>query len=887
MSTSIAMNIHKTPEKLSSDQEKEAQKKLDVIIEKFGESTDRKTVDNLKNFLKSSPEAREQLLIAVANGDITKIDSLDPKTGGGASYHSQLKTLSLNTGEISRLNFDQNGQIKIDKNSLDLTRNIIHETQHGHNGRNELALNGKVAAQMQAIASDRTSANHDYTAPLAAHKNGTRENEASAEIASYNGVVAVYKRTTGNLNPTAQQLYEFEPNRMPQFIAKTAGSPPKYEFKNDQYDFNADRSLTPTAKNLEASAVNYYDKKPEETKLGARNNLDYTHNDLQGKINAIFNLENSYRVNEKGKSPTVSINMQALGLNSNLVQDYYDPNTNARLPFTLIDTSNGKQKAVTIEEQSPQRLDAMITKFGADNKNEVAAENLRQLLNKSPELKESYIQAVKNGELTGFTASNNSISQFTASSSTISLPLNLLEKAGTDKNARNELAYSLGRNNQLAYEYSPSQDKSFNALIASANTLASNSTKTNDGKLVPHDYTKTVGDFIDADRAIVGRSNIVAYNSVVEQVKKDNPNPTLKDVYEASPPPNGKMGNFIAKDETQTPPTYRLKEGLQVNQDMSLNLTATSMGKTTEHSNVNVVGKIFHDLSPAPGVASPKTEAAAVAIRFISNAESQNKTGAEVRINMAQLGLNETAVNQSLSERTPSLRYTDTSNGQNKPSDFSPFSPSPVTPGYQAPQIAGKPTDLQNLSRAETAQTDTSNGKLMQSDQLVSARTGTDQSPTKPFIDQPFQTSTGSTSAIKPMLNNETVTSLYNEPTKPFVNQQHANLYQQAFDLLGKNPSQFGITNVQAHETAAYNLSSKSLGEGLGKIDTIVASTKNNGDLFAVQNGQSQEFNQRAHVEAKSLQQPIGQNVAQLQEQVEQQSQTQTQQAKVNAPSLV
>jgi type VI protein secretion system component VasK len=67
----------------------------------------------------------------------------------------------------------------------------------------------------------------------------------------------------------------------------------------------------------------------------------------------------------------------------------------------------------------------------------------------------------------------------------------------------------------------------------------------------------------------------------------------------------------------------------------------------------------------------------------------------------------------------------------------------------------------------------------------------------------------------------------------------------------------------------------------------VVASTKNNGDLFAVQSGQPQEHNQRAHVDAKSLQQPVGQNLAQLQQQVEQQSQTLAQQPKVNTPSLV
>jgi hypothetical protein len=865
MSTSIAMNIHKTPEKLSSEQEIDAQKKLDIIIEKFGESTDRKTVDNLKNFLKSSPEAREQLLIAVANGEITKIDALDPKTGGGASYNSQLKTLSLSVDEINNLNFDKNGQIKIDRNSLDLTRNIIHESQHGHNGKNELALNDKVSTQMRAIASDRTSANHDYTAPLMAHKNGTRENEASAEIASYNGIVAVYKRTTGNINPTAQQLYEFEPNRMPQFITKTPGSPPKYEFKTDQYDFNADRSLTPTAKNLEASAVNYYDKKPEQTQLGARRNLDYTHNDLEGKINRIFNVENSYRINEKGKSPTVSINMQALGLNSALVQDIYAPNTDARLPFTFIDTSNGKSRSVTIEEQSPQRLNAMITKFGDETKNPAAAENLRQLLDKSPDLKESYIQAVKNGELKGFTASTNNASEFNVQTSTISLPMKLLESASTDKTARNELAYVLGKNNQLAYEYSPSQDKSFDALLANTNKLASDQTKAANGKTAPHDYTKTIGDFVDADRIIIGRANIIAYNAVVEQVKKDNRNPTLKDVYEASPPPNGKMGNFITKDESQTPPTYRLKEGLQANQDMSLPLRVITNGKSTDHPNVNAVGNIFHDQSPAPGIASPKTKAAEVAIRLVSNAESQNNTGAEVRINMAQLGLNELQINQSLRENTPSLRYTDTST--NKPSQFTP---TPLTPGDTIPQSPANKIQDQKIVENGTTPT-------------------TVESTIKPLINQPSQISSQPASVDKPLLSDgsSAPSNGNNEQTKPFVNQQHTSMYQQAFDLLGKNPSQFGITNLQAHETIAYNLSSKSLGDGLSKIDQVVPSTKNNGDLFAVQNGQSQEHNQRARVEAQNLQQPIGQNIAQLQQHVEQQQlQTQAQQQKVSSHSI-
>jgi hypothetical protein len=874
--------IHTTPAVLTVTQREQAADKLEAIIKDFGTNVGKsegsdpkageKTADNLRKFLKETPEAREALLTAIANGNLTKIVPLDPNANADASYNPDNTVMALS---VARINSAESAPDK-----LRLNQNITHETQHAHNRVKALSVINAVDKEIESIASNRTNVDHDYTHALATRKNAFRENEASAEIASYNTAVSVYARTTGNDKPTAQQLYEFDSDRMSTFIKKEDGPPVSFNFKSE-YEFSPNRTLDPNKpKNLEAAAVNYYDVPGNQ---GLRGNQDYTHSNLRGTIEKIADLENEYRKNENGKSPTISIDMKSLRLDKDIVEDYYVSNTKPKQSLNFIDTSNGGKQSVKIEELSDEmRLDRMITAYGKASNSPTAERNLRDLFNSSPNLKADYLTAIKGNEFRGFTVDKNNGSEFDTQKLTVSLPLSVLENAGNNKTARAELAYALGRNNQIAYEYLPSNDKSFTVLTNSIASIASNNTKQPSGASTPHDYTATIQEYLNKDRDITGRANILAFNTVVDQVSKDKPNPTLKDIYESSPPPNGKMGGFIIKDESQTPP-YKLRDGLQVNQNMKL---VIKNADDTPSNNVKIVGDYFHNTPSSPGLATPKTKAAETAIRLISVAENANGSTAEVKINMAKLGLNEVAVEQSLRTGTPVLRYTDTSNGQNKPSDFTPFSPSPVTPGYQAPQIAGKPTDLQNPSRAETAQNNTSNGKLMQSDQLVSARTGTDQSPTKPFIDQPFQTSTGSTSAIKPMLNTEAVTSPSIEPTKPFVNQQHANLYQQAFDLLGKNPSQFGITNVQAHETAAYNLSSKSLGEGLNKIDTIVASTKNNGDLFAVQTGQSQEFNQRAHVEAKSLQQPIGQNVALLQQQVEQQSQTLAQQPKVNAPSM-
>jgi hypothetical protein len=871
--------IHTTPAALTVTQREQAATKLEAIIKDFGidvgksEGSDpkmgEKTADNLRKFLKETPEAREALLTAVANGNLTRIVPLNPNSNASASYNSDNTTMSLSAARIN------SAESAPDK--LLLNQNITHEAQHAHNRVKLLSVVNVVDKEINTIASNRTNSDHDYTHALATRKNAFRENEASAEIASYNTAVSVYARTTGNNKPTAQQLYEFDSDRMSTFIKKEDGPPVSFNFKSE-YTFSPNRTLDPNnLKNLEAAAVNYYDAPGNQ---GLRGNQDYTHANLQGTINEIADLENKYRKNENGKSPTISINMKSLGLNKDIVEDNYESYTKPKQSLNFIDTSNGGKQSVKIEELSDEmRLDRMITAYGKASNSPTAERNLRDIFNSSPNLKADYISAIKGNEFKGFTVDKSNGSEFDTQKLTVSLPLSVLENAGNNKTARAELAYALGRNNQIAYEYLPSNDKSFTVLTNSIASIASNNTKLPSGAGTPHDYTATIQEYLNKDRDITGRANIVAFNTVVDQVSKDKPNPTLKDIYESSPPPNGKMGGFIIKDESQTPP-YKLRDGLQISQNMKLQMKNAD---DTPHNNVKIVGDYFHNTPSSPGLATPKTKAAETAIRLISVAENANGSTAEVKINMTKLGLNEVAVEQSLRPGTPMLRYTDTSNGQSKQCDFSP---DPVTPGYQAPQVASKSSDPQNISRAETVQTPSLTGKLVQNETLVSTATGVAESPTKPFIDQPSQTSTAPASVNKPMLTSEAATSPSSEPTKPFVNQQHANMYQQAYDLLGKNPAQFGITNVHAQETAAYNLSSKSLGEGLGKIDQVMNSTKNNGDLFAVQNGQSKEFDQRAQVDAKSLQQPVGQNLAQLQLQVEQQAQALPQQPKINTPSL-
>ena len=55
------------------------------------------------------------------------------------------------------------------------------------------------------------------------------------------------------------------------------------------------------------------------------------------------------------------------------------------------------------------------------------------------------------------------------------------------------------------------------------------------GRTTSHDYTEAIGTLLAANRRDEASSNIAGWNALVSQVRANDPDATLRDLYEASP----------------------------------------------------------------------------------------------------------------------------------------------------------------------------------------------------------------------------------------------------------------------------------------------------------------------------------------------------------------
>jgi hypothetical protein len=480
---------------------------------------------------------------------------------------------------------------------------------------------------------------------------------------------------------------------------------------------------------------------------------------------------------------------------------------------------------------SERALEAMIIKFGKDAKANTGADNaandLRNFLNSSPELKKQYLQAIEKGSLTRFETlpyTTSASATYDDTKKSIALSPGILQNvARGNQKDRAELTFTMAHEIQHAFN-SNQAIKSREEFQNGVKALASSNKS-------PHDYTQLIKNYTASDSRNESSAHINGFNAMVTLAKKDNKNPGLKELYETNP---GRMGDFIIKDESKKPP-YSLKPGLSLNADMTMpasNQNIKSMG-------VYYYGKSATDQKLGPnGNLDYKSLIAVNAIDFIMQEERKQNKGATVRMDLQSLGLSSSRVGPELyfpNAKTPPFQFVDGSSGQLNRVQFSPSQERIRTPSPERSPERQKPDQL--------------------SEAIIQ----------------------------NPSVNTPQLTALNgNEIKKSLTNDQHANLYQQAFELIGKNSAQLGISNSQAHETAAFNLSSKSLIEGLTRIDQVLASTKGNGDLFAVQTGQTREHTQRTHIDTQSLQQPVEKMTSQVQQHLQQQPETQIQALKTN-----
>jgi hypothetical protein len=309
-----------------------------------------------------------------------------------------------------------------------------------------------------------------------------------------------------------------------------------------------------------------------------------------------------------------------------------------------------------------EKLEKILKDFEAgDTKATHPGKNLRELLDKSPDLKARILDSVDKGHLEKFAllpAGANAGGTYSPDTKTIELPAQFLNKSHKDKAAASELVFVMGHEIQHSFNSTVS-DKATDAFVKDVEKIAKGPG--------PHDYTATVKTLIQNYREDEAGAHIGGFNAISSQVLKDNPKAGLKDLYNANP---GRMGDFIERDGKAPAFTYALKPGLTIEADMTLK---------SSPENVKAMGKHYFDQPPSSARLGTKGNQdypnyyGEWAVNVINDFEKQALADAkkldpkavapEVKLNLKDIGLDKSLLDTG-------LKFTDSS--PKKPIDLAP-----------------------------------------------------------------------------------------------------------------------------------------------------------------------------------------------------------------------
>lgn len=312
------------------------------------------------------------------------------------------------------------------------------------------------------------------------------------------------------------------------------------------------------------------------------------------------------------------------------------------------------KKMAEAKKAAETKLDKILTDFESanDTRTRTPGKNLRELLDKSPDLKARIVDSVAKGHLEKFAllpAGEHAGGSYSPDEKAINLPLDGLKKARTDKAAAAELVFVMGHEIQHSFN-STASDKAITAFVKDVDKIAKGPG--------PHDYTATVKTLIQNYREDEAGAHIGGYNAIASQVLKDNPKAGLKEIYNAHP---GRMEDFIDRSGKAPAFTYALKPGLTVDADMTMK---------DSPDNVKAMGKYYFDQPPSSARIGAKGNQdypnyyGEWAVNVINDSEKQILADAkkadpkavapEVQLNLKEIGLDKSLLDTG-------LKYTDTS----------------------------------------------------------------------------------------------------------------------------------------------------------------------------------------------------------------------------------
>lgn len=281
----------------------------------------------------------------------------------------------------------------------------------------------------------------------------------------------------------------------------------------------------------------------------------------------------------------------------------------------------------TVQEEieARQKLDAMLAEFERRTKTDDLnpGEVFRNVLDSTPGLKAQFLVAIEKEHLVAVEAETDPRfnGSYDSATRTMLLSVEQLSDAAPTKpldeaqegvnfvryTAGHEIDHALSRNESLQLGQRFREQA---AVIANGPS--------------PHDFTAPVKEFNEGARAIEARAEIAGFNTIVSQVKHENPEATLADVYQT----DGGASNYIA-DDHQDPTGYAMKPGLHLKPDLQMDADKS----------LEAMAKQFYDSNP--GYPARNIDWAFGEIyRQEATAQAANpgRPFPEIRINVQELG---------------------------------------------------------------------------------------------------------------------------------------------------------------------------------------------------------------------------------------------------------
>jgi hypothetical protein len=272
--------------------------------------------DRLRQALEENPMLAAQFNEATAKGTLEKI-TLDAEAGTAGSYNAHQKAMRLHHEKITEAyqNTPFSETVFVKSQIADnLIFTLGHELKHAQNATIDSAgvVHAMGGAQFKqdiaAIAQSNQPGARDYTTALGNYLAIERMDEASAQIAGWNALMAIKRVDNPNITPLqlAEQLGLEVRHYGSHFFDQHTRQPVA------GLTFNADGAITDNAVNREAEAKAFYDLPADQIRAG-KAKTDYRNNNADAYLTQIIQVEKEFADQHPAKSYP-QINMNRLGL---------------------------------------------------------------------------------------------------------------------------------------------------------------------------------------------------------------------------------------------------------------------------------------------------------------------------------------------------------------------------------------------------------------------------------------------------------------------------------------------------------------------------------------------------------------------------------------------